>query len=125
MAQTSTRIRPYKPGWLHGCSDLSLSPSLPLSIAAVAQVDGKPIMQTVWPQGCSGNYWQWNDLAQQYSDMWSEKDFQSGSTSLSISGQTQQISISSIVNAPFEVCAIPLMMLSLDLLLPASPCPSI
>ena len=60
-------------------------------------------MQTVWPNGCSSNYWQWRDLARQYSEMWSEKDFQSGSTTLSISGQTQQISISSIVNAPFEV----------------------
>ena len=67
------------------------------------QVDGKPIMQTVWPQGSSSNFWQWTDLAQQYSDMWSGTPFQNGSTHLSISGQTQQISISSIVNAPFEV----------------------
>ena len=74
------------------------------------QVDGKPIMQTVWPQGSSSNFWQWTDLAQQYSDMWSGTPFQNGSTHLSISGQTQQISISSIVNAPFEVTGAALVL---------------
>ena len=67
------------------------------------QVAGKSLMAAVWPQGNPPCSWQWTELAQQYVEMWSGQPFQDGVTNLSISGQAQQISISSIVNGPFEV----------------------